>query len=168
MDIFLLKVFFPNFNVVYGWFLRFRESVYLLHFALSILLSLPAMAHTYAKKEKLKSKKLIEALFIEGRSVKSFPLRLIYMETPLKEEGISHQVSVSVSKRNFKLAVSRNRIKRLMRESYRLHKDQICIKGTTFVMLIIYTGREEVSQQQLHKAMVKLIKRFNDAISTTT
>jgi ribonuclease P protein component len=126
------------------------------------------MAHTYPRKEKLKSKKLIEALFIEGRSVKSFPLRLIYMETPLKEEGISHQVSVSVSKRNFKLAVSRNRIKRLMRESYRLHKDQICIKGATFVMLIIYTGREEVSQQQLHKAMVKLIKRFNDAISTTT
>ena len=123
------------------------------------------MAHTYPRKEKLKSKKLIEALFIEGRSVKSFPLRLIYMETPLKEEGISHQVSVSVSKRNFKLAVSRNRIKRLMRESYRLHKDHIAIKGTTFVMLIIYTGREEVSQQQLHKAMVKLIKRFNDAIA---
>lgn len=121
------------------------------------------MPHTYPKAEKLKSKKLIDALFIEGRSVKSFPLRLVYLEVPLSNDSYTVQAGVSVSKRNFKLAVSRNRIKRLMRESYRFHKDLIDTKGTTFAMLILYTGREEISQKELHKAMIKLLKRFNDA-----
>jgi ribonuclease P protein component len=135
---------------------------------ISILLSLPAMPHTYPKAEKLKSKKLIDTLFIEGKSVKSFPLRMVYIETPLSTDAYMVQAGVSVSKRNFKLAVSRNRIKRLMRESYRLHKDLIDTKGTTFAMLILYTGQEEVPQAVLHKAMVKLIKRFNDATAPTT
>lgn len=125
------------------------------------------MTYTYPKREKLKSKKRIEALFIEGRSVKAYPLRLVYLPSSLAVNGVDVQVGVSVAKRSFKLAVSRNRIKRLMRESYRLHKNRIATKGTTFAALIIYTGREEVSQKELHKAMIKLINRFNDAITTT-
>lgn len=125
------------------------------------------MAYTYPKREKLKSKKRIEALFTEGRSVKAYPLRLVYLPSPLSVTGVDVQVGVSVTKRSFKLAVSRNRIKRLMRESYRLHKNHIATKGTTFAALIIYTGREEVAQKELHKAMIKLINRFNDAITTT-
>lgn len=121
------------------------------------------MNYRYPKAEKLKSKKLIEALFTEGRSVKSFPLRLVYLPGILPVEDINIQAGVSVSKRNFKRAVSRNRIKRLMRESYRLHKHQIDVKDNTLTMLFIYTGREEISQQDLHKAMIKLIKRFNEA-----
>jgi ribonuclease P protein component len=123
------------------------------------------MPHTYPKVEKLKSKKLIDTLFIEGKSVKSFPLRLVYLESHLTDKSVSVQAGVSVSKRNFKLAVSRNRIKRLMRESYRIHKDSINVRGTTYAMLILYTGHKEVSQKELHKAMIKLIKRFNDAIA---
>ena len=124
------------------------------------------MNYRYSKAEKLKSKKLIEALFTEGRSVKSFPLRLVYLPCILPEEGVMIQAGVSVSKRNFKRAVSRNRIKRLMRESYRLHKHQIDVTDKTFAKLFIYTGREEVSQQDLHKTMIKLIHRFNEAISS--
>lgn len=122
------------------------------------------MRYTYSKREKLKSKKLIDALFIEGKSIKSYPLRMVYLESEPFEEGITIKAGVSVSKRNFKLAVTRNRIKRLMRESYRLHKHFIDTKGTTFALLIIYTGHKEGSQEDLNKAMVKLLKRFNDAI----
>ncbi len=126
------------------------------------------MQNTYPKQEKLKSKKRIERLFEEGRSVKSYPLRMVYLPLEIAQEaqdlGLQLQVGVSVSKRNFKLAVHRNRIKRLMREAYRLNKGVIDTKGTTFVMLIIYTGREEISQQEVSRAMVKLLKRFNDAI----
>ncbi len=125
------------------------------------------MMANYPKGEKLKSKKIIDLLFEEGRSVKGYPLRLIYVATPLEEEGITMQTSVSVSKRQHKLAVTRNRIKRLMREAYRLEKHRIDTKGTTFASLILYTSRDELSQEEVRKAMVKLLKRFNDAISSS-
>lgn len=123
--------------------------------------------HTFPKEEKLKSKKIIDTLFIEGRSVKAFPLRIVYIETPLPYPNITVQAGVSVSKRNHKLAVTRNRIKRLMREAYRTHKNIVDIKGTTFAILIIYTGRDIIKYQEMERAMVKLLKRFNDAITTT-
>lgn len=120
------------------------------------------MNYSYSKAEKLKSKKIIEALFIEGRSVKSFPLRLVFIETVLPVENVTIQAGVSVSKRNFKRAVSRNRIKRLIRESFRLHKHLIETNNKTYAMLFIYTGREELKQVELHKAMIKIIQRFNN------
>ncbi|MFC4633728.1 ribonuclease P protein component [Dokdonia ponticola] len=123
--------------------------------------------HTFPTKEKLKSKKLIDALFIEGNSVKAFPLRMVFIETVLPYPEITLQAGVSVSKRNHKLAVTRNRIKRLMREAYRTHKHMIDTKGTTFAILIIYTGRGVITYQELERSMVKLLKRFNDAITIT-
>lgn len=126
------------------------------------------MRYTYSEREKLKSKKLIEALFIEGKSIKSFPLRLVYVQAELPEKRLFVQAGVSVSKRNFKLAVSRNRIKRLMRESYRLHKHIIETNGTTCALLFIYMSHKEVSQEQLHKAMINLLKRFNDTIFSSS
>ncbi len=125
------------------------------------------MQYTYPKSEKLKSKKRIERLFDEGKSVKAFPLRMVYMPveelTNSRGQAVPLQVGVSVSKRNFKLAVSRNRIKRLMRESYRLHK-HILTDNVPFIMLIIYTGREELTQAEVSKAMVKLLNRFDETL----
>lgn len=126
------------------------------------------MKNTYGKKEKLKSKKFIDALFTEGRSVKAFPLRMVFMETPLPYADISIQAGVSVSKRNHKLAVTRNRIKRRMREAYRLNKNEIHTKGTTFAVLIIYTSKDVLTMQEIQKAMAKLLKRFKDATATAT
>ena len=79
------------------------------------------MKHTLGKEERLKSKKLIESLYQKGSSVKVFPLRMIFLQTA-HTSNFPAQVGISVAKRNFKLAVDRNRIKRLMRESYRLQK----------------------------------------------
>ena len=123
-------------------------------------------SHTFPKEEKLKSKKLIDALFVEGKSVKAFPLRVVYLETPLPYPKIALQTGVSVSKRNHKLAVTRNRIKRLMREAYRNHKDLVDTKGTTFALLIIYTGRDVITYSEMERAMIKVLKRFNDATTT--
>ena len=125
------------------------------------------MNQTYGKKEKLKSKKLIDALFIEGKSVKVFPLRMVFMETPLPYPDVAIQAGVSVSKRNHKLAVTRNRIKRILREAYRLNKTLLEIKGTTFAVLIIYTGRDVATFEEVNRSMVKLLKRFNDAITSS-
>lgn len=124
------------------------------------------MKNTYGNTDKLKSKKLIEQLFDEGKAVKAFPLRMVFLETPLPFEEVSIQVGVSVSKRNHKLAVTRNRIKRLMRESYRLNKNKIDTKGTTFAVMIIYTSSDVLSFEEINKATIKLLKRFQDEIST--
>ena len=74
------------------------------------------MRETFGKREKLKRQKQIQQLFAEGKSMSVFPIKLVYLQTD--HESTSKIVAgVSVSKRNFKKAVKRNRIKRLLREN---------------------------------------------------
>lgn len=119
----------------------------------------------FPKQEKLKSQKLIEHLFANGKKVKGYPLLLIFAEAPLTELHINIQAGVSVSKRNYKLAVTRNRIKRLMREAYRKNKIDFQTNGATFAFMFIYTGREELPYSEIEKAMQKIATRFNEAQS---
>lgn len=88
------------------------------------------MKFTLGKKERLKSKKLIEQLYAEGKSIKVFPFRMVFLQVQHTSD-FPCQVGFSVPKRNFKLAVSRNRIKRLMRETYRLQKNIVYDKGNS-------------------------------------
>ncbi len=69
------------------------------------------------QKERLKSAKSIEHLFSEGKAISAYPLRLVFVSKP--NSTVPMQCAFSVSKRHFKKAVDRNRIKRLLRESYR-------------------------------------------------
>lgn len=80
--------------------------------------------HTLGKQERLCSRKLIDSLFKGGgsRAMSGFPLRMVYAMTERHEGEPAAQILVSVPKRCFKRAVKRNRIKRLVREAYRLNK----------------------------------------------
>lgn len=122
------------------------------------------MRNTLGKQERLKSKKLIEKLYAEGDSVKTFPLRMRYVQTAHTSE-FPCQVGVSVAKRNYKLAVDRNRLKRLMRETYRLQK-QIVYKNLDepYVFMISYIGREEIKYEDLYLKMEKLLTLFIDKV----
>jgi len=95
------------------------------------------------KKDKLKSRKQINALFASGKKINHFPVRAIWMPS---SSNHSLQVGFSVSSRHFKRAVDRNRIKRLMRESYRLQKNEleILLKNTEkkIVLFLNYTGKD--------------------------
>ena len=79
---------------------------------------------TYTTSEKLKSRKLLNQVFAEGKSMNVYPLKLTFT---LKEMDTlsAIQVGVGSSSRYFKKAVQRNRIKRLLRESYRLQKHRL-------------------------------------------
>ena len=79
--------------------------------------------YTFHKNERLCSKKLIERLFAGGnKSFPTFPLRVVYMCLPSEETDPGASILISVPKKRFKHAVDRNRVKRQVREAYRLNK----------------------------------------------
>lgn len=118
------------------------------------------MKYTLGKQERLKRRKLIEKLYSEGKSVKNFPLRMMYLQTQHTSD-FPCQVGVSVPKRNFKLAVSRNRIKRLLRESYRLQKEIVYNNlEEPYVFMISYIGKEEPVYEEVFLKMQKLLNLF--------
>jgi len=118
------------------------------------------MSFRFPKTEKLKSKKLIEQLFAEGVGITNYPIKLVYLKTRYEDDS-KCKVGVTVSKRNFKSAVKRNRIKRLMRESYRLNKHLIFnnIEGD-FAFMFLYLGKEIPSQSRITDAMIPLMQKF--------
>ena len=118
------------------------------------------MKLTYGKSEKLKSKKSIELLFNEGNSVASFPLRLIYFKNSNEENTC--KIGVSVPKKKVPNAVDRNRIKRLMRESYRLNKilfNEFTNDG--MVGMFLFVDKKEWSLEQLNIKIQKLAAKLN-------
>jgi len=122
------------------------------------------MPQSFPRKEKLKSKKLIEKLFEEGKSVSNYPIKLIYLKTELPS-NVSIQAGVTVPKKNFKSAVKRNRIKRLMRESYRLNKALVFnnSKGT-FAFLFLYLGKESPNYALVEKNLKAALHKFKKKI----
>lgn len=123
------------------------------------------MKYTYSKKEKLKSKILIDQLFTEGQSVSVFPLRLVYLGITFNDDVIA-KTGVSVSKRNFKTAVDRNRIKRLLREAYRLNKATFFNNLTTqHAFMILYIGKEKPTFTQIETSMKRLFEKFLNKVS---
>ena len=78
---------------------------------------------SFHKSERLCSRRLIEALFSGGnKSLSAFPIRVVFMPVPQEALSSPASILVSVSKRRFKRAVKRNRVKRQIREAYRKHK----------------------------------------------
>ena len=123
------------------------------------------MKFTFKKKEKLKSQKLIEQLFAEGKSFTVFPLRMLYLKT-IHQDGSKIKTGVSVSKRNFKKAVDRNRIKRLLREAYRLNKPEYFNNITTsYALMILYIGKDATDFDSVNSNLKLLLSTFLEKIS---
>jgi ribonuclease P protein component len=118
------------------------------------------MRFTLGKEEKLKSRKQIERLFLEGHSVKEFPLRLKFLKTDY-ELKFPFQVAFSVPKRNMKLAVDRIRIKRLLREVYRKNKHILLNNNSNnYVVMFIYTDKKEWKYEELELKMISILHKF--------
>jgi len=101
---------------------------------------------SYRKEEKLKSRKLLDELFAAGNTVAAFPIKIFYMKMAEGPFDFPLKVGVGVSSRYFKHATDRNRIKRLLRESYRLNKlilhDFVKDSNKQLVIFFLYTGKE--------------------------
>jgi len=120
------------------------------------------MNQRFPSKEKLKSKKLIDQLFNEGKSVSAFPIKMVYAKIPL-EDNVMLKAGVSVSKRNFKKAVNRNYIKRLLREAYRLHKYSLIQElDNQYVCMFLYLGKDLPSYSFVESKMKKALQKFQE------
>lgn len=123
------------------------------------------MSLKYGKKDKLKSKKLIEQLFAEGKAVTVFPLRLVYLKTEF-DDNSTLKTGVSVSKKLHKTAVARNRIKRLLREAYRLNKGAYFSNSSaSYAFMILYLSKDGITFAEVNTAMKKLFQKFLDKTS---
>lgn len=122
------------------------------------------MDFSFSKNEKLKSKKLIDSLFAEGKSVSHYPIKLIYLKTELPKQ-VPIQTGVTVPKKNFKSAVKRNRIKRLLREGYRLNKHLVFnnSKGS-FAFVFLYLGKDTPQYNTIDDSMKLVLRKFNKKI----
>lgn len=119
----------------------------------------------YSKNEKLKSKKAIDHLFSKGKSINAFPIRAIYIQKP-KQENILISAGVVVSKKNIKLAVNRNLIKRRMREAYRLNNQELenYLNNTEkeLDIMFVYSSKEILPYEKIEGKIKVLLTRLSE------
>ena len=118
--------------------------------------------YTLSKSERLCSDTLIKKLFEKGnRSLSRFPFRFTWLETDHPGEA-SVQVLFLVLKRNFPNSVNRNKIKRYLRELYRLNKPALYnrLNNRKIILSISYTGKSILKFSELNGAFENLMNEF--------
>ena len=119
--------------------------------------------------ERLKSAKAIAELYKKGRSLSQSNLFVKYQLTPTTTESVSRiQIAVAVSKKLFKKAIHRNRVKRLMRECYRLNaptlRDTVSNSGYDLRFVVTYTGSELPTFADLTHEFKLVFKRLEKSL----
>jgi ribonuclease P protein component len=122
------------------------------------------VSHTFRKEEKLCSKKLMGELFLSGNNLLCYPLRIVWKTYEVLPSDSPSQVGFSVPKRLFRHASDRNRLKRLLRESYRLQKhilyDALSHSGTRMALMFVYIATEQLPYSKLEPAVSKAIQKI--------
>ena len=116
----------------------------------------------FPRGERLKSKRQIDAIFARGQRFGVPPVRASFLFVPA--EDVPVRVGVTVSKRFFKRAVDRNRVKRLLREAYRLQKTAIneamVQRGQSLHLFLTYTENKLPEFAPIHASVGTIIGRL--------
>ncbi len=121
------------------------------------------MRQTFKKGERLHSKKFIENLFSEGQSFYLYPFKIFYLNSESRQ-NYPAQILISVSKRSFRKATERNKVKRLVRETYRMNKEKLYnrreeSKGQLLIGLI-YTAKTIMTYAEIERKIILILQRL--------
>lgn len=140
---------------------------------LCTLLKTKLLRFTLHKEERVTRRKVIEELFATGKTFSAYPLRVFYLlkKRSGSEEELSNaplQFGVGVSKRYFKKAVDRNRVKRLLRETYRTQKPElleaVSQKSASLQVFAIFTGKELPLFDDLREKVGSALRRLQKEV----
>ena len=125
---------------------------------------------SFPKKEKLKSKKRIEQIFSEGKEQFKFPFKLVYIIEPKSEEDdASWSFGISVPKKKVKSAVSRNLLKRRVREAFRLNRSDLSgilnERNLKLSLMFIYIADDIKKYPVIEKSVIKHLDHLKNAKS---
>lgn len=130
--------------------------------------SVIAKGFGFSKPEKLKKKAVIDDIFLKGKAIQKNSFAFLYLEQP-NAAGVPVQAMFAVSKRNFKHATDRNRIKRLMREAWRTQKNLVYEKAIAqqkqYAVCLMFKGREIPPFSIVNTTVKELLERFCKSIA---
>ena len=123
------------------------------------------------KQERLKSRKAIELVFKTGKSFSIYPLRIVFQlaKADASKANPKVQAGFTVSTRYFKNAVDRNYTRRLMREAYRLQKNELqqalSVNAGELLVFFIYIAKELPTYQFVFEKTTLVIDRLIKLVS---
>ena len=121
---------------------------------------------TFHRMERLRGEKNFAALIADGKAVNEAPFRLIgkILEKKASDKDAIVRIGFAVPKKHIPLAVGRNRVKRLLRESWRVNKErwieQVRQRGVRCHWLIVFQGRQPVSLAETERKTSRLFERW--------
>jgi len=121
------------------------------------------LMNNFKKEERLCSGKLIDLVFKESKSYYFYPFKILWKKNEF-DSDIPVKVLISVSKKNHKKAVTRNLIKRRIKESYRKNKfvlyNFLKTKNVSIILTLLYISKEIESYKEIESKIVLILQRF--------
>lgn len=122
--------------------------------------------HRFSKPYRLKSRKDIEQLFLTGKTLHAFPLKLVFLAS--NAEDTLPKLAISVPKKNIKSAVKRNIVKRRIKEAYRQNntelKDWLQQNNKSCHIMVIYKSTEIALYPEIKEKIILLLHRLNEQL----